>query len=140
MTGKRYFKRMWEEEYYIFDSQTISESDFEEKLEYQDYKAFEDSLTGDEVVKLLNVLNEKNDELQIEKNNIQKQHSYELTKKLEYKSELIDLKKENEELKQDIENLKITIDANKTLIDVCEKKFKEMGYIITVDDDTYVIE
>ena len=35
MTAKRYFKRMWEEEYYIFDSNTISESDFEEKLEYQ---------------------------------------------------------------------------------------------------------
>ena len=54
MTAKRYFKRMWEEEYYIFDSETISESDFEEKLEYQDYKAFEDSMIGDEVVNRLN--------------------------------------------------------------------------------------
>ena len=50
------------------------------------------------------------------------------------------LEKENKELKQDIENLKITIDARETLIDVCEKKFKELGYIITVDDDGYVIE
>lgn len=54
MSDKRYFKRMWEEEYYIFDSNTISESDFEEKLEYQDYKAFEDSMMGDEVVNRLN--------------------------------------------------------------------------------------
>ena len=27
MTEKRYFKKMWEEEYYIFDSQTISEKE-----------------------------------------------------------------------------------------------------------------
>ena len=50
------------------------------------------------------------------------------------------LHEENEQLKQDIENLKITIEARETLIDVCEKKFKELGYIITVDDDGYVIE
>ena len=105
MTAKRYFKRMWEEEYYIFDSETISESDFEEKLEYQDYKAFEDSMIGDEVV---NRLNEQHETIQ--------------------------------QLTQDIENLKITIKARETLIDVCEKKFKELGYIITVDDDGYVIE
>ena len=60
MTTKRYIKRMWEEEYYIFDSNTISESDFEEKLEYQDYKAFEDSMMGDEVVNRLNELHEEN--------------------------------------------------------------------------------
>ena len=58
--NKRYFKKMWEEEYYIFDSNTISESDFEEKLEYEDYKAFEDSMMGDEVVNRLNALHEEN--------------------------------------------------------------------------------
>ena len=51
-----------------------------------------------------------------------------------------ELSEENEQLKQDIENLEITIQARETLIDVCEKKFKELGYIITVDDDGYVIE
>lgn len=61
MSDKRYFKRMWEEEYYIFDSKTISESDFEEKLEYQDYKTFEDSMMGDEVV---NRLNEQHEQIQ----------------------------------------------------------------------------
>ena len=50
------------------------------------------------------------------------------------------LEKENEQLKQDIENLKTTLVARETLIDVCEKKFRELGYIITVDDDGYVIE
>lgn len=50
------------------------------------------------------------------------------------------LQKENEQLKHDIKNLKITIEARETLIDVCEKKFRELGYIITVDDDGYVIE
>lgn len=66
MTEKRYFKKMWEEEFYIFDSNTISESDFEEKLEYQDYKAFEDSMMGDEVVNRLNKLNNENKQLQQE--------------------------------------------------------------------------
>ena len=63
MTEKRYFKRMWEEEYYIFDSNTISESDFEEKLEYQGYTAFEDSMMGDEVVNRLNEQHEENEQL-----------------------------------------------------------------------------
>lgn len=61
--NKRYFERRWAEEFYIFDSDTISESDFEEKLEYQDYKAFEDSMMGDEVVDRLNELNDTNQEL-----------------------------------------------------------------------------
>ena len=63
MTEKRYFEKRWEEEYYIFDSNTISESDFEEKLEYQDYRAFEDSMMGDEVVNRLNDLSYENEQL-----------------------------------------------------------------------------
>lgn len=63
MTEKRYFEKRWEEEYYIFDSNTISESDFEEKLEYQDYRAFEDSMMGDEVVNRLNELSDENEQL-----------------------------------------------------------------------------
>ena len=54
MTAKRYFKRMWEDEFYIFDSETISEKEFDEKVEYEDYQAFVDSMLGDEVVELLN--------------------------------------------------------------------------------------
>lgn len=95
MTEKRYFKRMWEEEYYIFDSKTISESDFEEKLEYQDYKAFEDSMMGDEVV---NRLNEQHEQIQEQKRQIK---GFILMK-----NGLIDdcmkLSNENEQLKQNI--------------------------------------
>lgn len=54
MTEKRYYQQRYEEEYYIFDSEKISEKEFEEKMEIEGYKAFEDSLTGEEVVKLLN--------------------------------------------------------------------------------------
>ena len=50
------------------------------------------------------------------------------------------LYEENEELKSEIENLKITIEARDTLVEVCEKKFRELGLIITVDDDGCVIE
>lgn len=63
MTGKRYFKRMWEEEFYIFDSEIISENEFDEKVEYEDYQAFADSMLGDEVVGLLNELYEENERL-----------------------------------------------------------------------------
>lgn len=54
MTEKRYFKKEWEEEYYIFDSETVTERDFEEKLDYEGYRAFEDSMMGDDVVDRLN--------------------------------------------------------------------------------------
>ena len=51
-----------------------------------------------------------------------------------------ELHQEINSLKSENENLKITIDARDTLIEVCERKFKQLGYIITVDDDGYVIE
>lgn len=59
---------MWEDEFYIFDSQTISEKDFDEKVEYEDYRAFADSLMGDEVVDRLNELHEENLKLKSENN------------------------------------------------------------------------
>ena len=74
MTEKRYFKRMWEEEYYIFDSQQISEKEFDDKVEYEDYQAFADSMMGDEVVELLNELHEDNKELRILVNSLKEQN------------------------------------------------------------------
>ena len=79
--NKRYFKRMWEEEYYIFDSQQISEKDFDEKVEYEDYQAFADSMTGEEVTDRLNKYNKEyldchNDVLRLEKENEQLKQSY----------------------------------------------------------------
>ena len=64
------------------------------------FKEEGERLSIGEVLDKLNDLYEENQELLIEKDTIQKQHLYELTKKLEYKSELIDLKKENEQLKE----------------------------------------
>ena len=55
-------------------------------------------------------------------------------------NKLNELEKENEQLKYENENLKVTIEARDVLIEVCEKKFRELGFIITVDDDGYVIE
>ena len=79
---KRYFKREWEEEYYIFDSQTISEKEFDEKLEYEDYKAFEDSMQGDEVVNRLNELSDKNEQLKKRASKIQSKYDKNKTDEL----------------------------------------------------------
>ena len=54
MTEKRYYQKDWEDSYYIFDSKTISENEFEEKVEYDGYDVFADSLTPKEVINLLN--------------------------------------------------------------------------------------
>lgn len=54
MTEKRYYQKKYEESYYIFDSNTISEDDFEERVEYEGYDVFADSLTGSEIIDLLN--------------------------------------------------------------------------------------
>ena len=53
MTEKRYFKKEWEEEYYIFDSTHISEEKVNEESEY-DYNVFARAMQGDEVVDKLN--------------------------------------------------------------------------------------
>lgn len=103
MTEKRYFKRMWEGEYYIFDSYTISEKDFDEKVEYEDYQAFADSMTGEEVTDRLNKYDKEyrdcyNDVLRLEKENEK------LKNRLKFFMELNkpygDIIKENEQLKQ----------------------------------------
>ena len=49
--------------YYIIDSNVISEKDFDEKVLYDGYGAFEDSLTGEEIVDLLNKLSKENEQL-----------------------------------------------------------------------------
>lgn len=73
----------------------------------------EDGIGGyDNACNKLNELADENEQLRIEKDTIQKQHSYELTKKLQYKSKLIDLKKENEQLKQFKEDVFAKIDMH----------------------------
>lgn len=44
------------------------------------------------------------------------------------------------ELEKENEQLKIAVKDKENLISICEKKFKELGYLITCDDNGYVIE
>ena len=53
MTEKRYFSIDYDEEYYIFDSNKISEEEVLEKAEYS-YDIFGESLMEDDIVNLLN--------------------------------------------------------------------------------------
>ena len=66
MTEKRYYEKDYDELYYIFDSKTLSEKEFEKKVEYDEYSVFADSLTPHEVVDLLN----ENEKLKKEKKKI----------------------------------------------------------------------
>lgn len=43
-------------------------------------------------------------------------------------------------LNEENEQLKIALKDKENLISICEKKFKELGYLITCNDDGYVIE
>ena len=78
MTEKQYYCKDYEELYYIFDSNTISEKEFDEKEKYEGYTAFEDSLTSEEIIKLLN----ENEEL--------KQYNTELINKIDFLERVID--------------------------------------------------
>lgn len=93
--NERYFERMWGEEYYIFDSQTISEKEFDEKIEYEEYQAFSNSMTGDEVVKLLNELDDKCEFLEIENEALE-------DAAIKYAERYHESLKENRELKQKV--------------------------------------
>lgn len=53
MSEKRYFKVEYDEEWYLFDSTTISEQLVEEQAEYG-YGVFANSLSPSEIVDLLN--------------------------------------------------------------------------------------
>ena len=53
MNEKRYYSVDYDEEYYIFDSNVIRKGRVEEEAEYS-YDVFADSMSGDEIVDLLN--------------------------------------------------------------------------------------
>ena len=59
----RYFKRSFEDSYYVFDSEVVSEEAFDEKYDYEGYNVFEDSLSGDKVISLLNGFDEFKDKV-----------------------------------------------------------------------------
>ena len=62
MSEKRYFKIEYDEEWYLFDSATISEQLVKEQAEYG-YGVFANSLSPSEVVNLLNELYEENKQM-----------------------------------------------------------------------------
>lgn len=65
MNEKRYFKVEYDEEWYLFDSTTISEQLVKEQAEYG-YGVFANSLSPSEVVKLLNEQQSEIDDLKEE--------------------------------------------------------------------------
>ena len=62
MTSDRYFHVIYDEEYYIFDSEVITEEEVVEKAEYS-YKVFGEALTPEETLELLNKCNRNKDEI-----------------------------------------------------------------------------
>ena len=52
----------------------------------------------------------------------------------------ISVRDELNALHEENEQLKIALKDKENLISICEKKFKELGYLITCDDNGYVIE
>lgn len=108
MTEKRYYKKEYEEEYYIFDSNTLTEKEFEKKIEYDGYTVFADSLTSKEILDLLN----ENEELKEDK------YAY-LGEITLYKREAYKRKKENGQLKKENEQLKQAL-RDSYINEICE--------------------
>ena len=109
MSEKRYYKKEYEEEYYIFDSKTLSEKEFEKKVEYDGYDVFADSLTPEEIIDLLN----ENEKLKKENSQL-KQEKKELNGR--YWVYVKELEKVNEMLEDEIVMLKTTIARNEAYI------------------------
>ena len=84
MSEKRYFKVEYAEEWYLFDSTTISEQLVKEQAEYG-YGVFANSLSPSEVVDLLNEQQEMIDQLEKENTNL-----IELAEELGVKIEVIE--------------------------------------------------
>lgn len=61
----RYFMRRWEEEYYIFDSEIVSEKEVDEHIDYDDYSIFSESLAGEVIVNRLNIDDEFSSAVQL---------------------------------------------------------------------------
>lgn len=128
--SERYYSKYYDELYYIFDSHTVSEEAVDERIEYDGYNAFEDSLTDKEILKLLN----ENDEL---KYNLSA-HMVDLNN---CKGKCSALKMENERLKQELfearrDYLIETADISDKLYleEEIEKERKEIFGDITKED------
>ena len=85
-----------------------------------------------ELAEYVDKLQEENEQLQIEKDTLKKQHTYELTKKLEYKSKLTDLKKENKQLKSHVDDITVAVEVETcklmdNIINLIDKKITEIN-------------
>lgn len=85
MSEKRYFKIEYDEEWYLFDSTTISEQLVKEQAAEYDYGVFANSLSPSEICGRLNTLHQENQELK-------ERNAHNFAKKIE-------LTKENERLR-----------------------------------------
>ena len=110
----RYFKKEWEESYYIFDSETITEKEVDEAIEY-DNKVFSLSMQGDEIVDRLNTYS---------------QHLIQAGKQIE---KGVEIAKEKQVMKQEFaktvriyENWNAELKQKLTLI---EREFRERGIL-----------
>lgn len=70
MNEKRYFKVEYDEEWYLFDSNTISEEFVREQAEYGYYDVFANSLSPSEICELLNSLSEEKEKAELRENEI----------------------------------------------------------------------
>ena len=102
---ERYYQRDFEELYYIIDSQVISEEEFDEKEMYEGYTAFEDSMTGEEIVKLLN-----------ENEQLKSDLDYFKAKNGSLETKMFNLERENKKLNSENNMLKVTIGRNEAYI------------------------
>ena len=138
MTEKRYYQRDFEELYYIIDSNVISEKEFDEKLMYDGYTAFEDSLTGEEIIELLN------ENAQLKSRVIQLETNVE--KEIEINDSLHDIvseyEKENNQLKERLIDCEQKKQAHKEMLMnstavVEQKKLQKIiyGMVIAIIDE-----
>lgn len=131
MTEKRYYKKDWEDSYYIFDSKTISENEFEEKVEYDGYDVFADSLTPKEVIDLLNdneQLKSRVEYLERKINRERKSHFIQDEKwQTESTQQITKLKKENEKLKA-----QLYCDDEEGVCIICKHHYLKKGNIFYI--------
>lgn len=115
MSDKRYFKIEYDEEWYLFDSTTISEQLVKEQAEYG-YGVFANSLSPSEVVGLLNEQqstikklqdlcgesDSENAKLRIENKKLQEEIKLLKPVNVEQYEQIVQLQEENRELRQQL--------------------------------------
>lgn len=121
MVEKRYYQRDFEELYYIIDSNVIPEKEFDEKEMYDGYTAFEDSMTGEEIVDLLNKQHEQIEDLKDANVRCCNEYSY-------FHKRMIQVEKENEWLKKELKRCRDWLNSDKNDYQLTLAFIKSKGY------------